>query len=87
MAQPARVEFDKNQAAWQCRRGMLELDLLLKSFVDKDFDKLDENERIALKKLLEYPDNLLLEYLLGRLVPSEDQLARVVDKIRFTSET
>ncbi len=30
---------------WQCRRGMLELDLLLNNFVDKKVDELTRNKK------------------------------------------
>jgi antitoxin CptB len=45
--------------AWRCRRGMLELDLLFKSFVKTDLPLLNEAELNALDGLLDLPDNEL----------------------------
>ena len=68
--------------AWQCRRGMSELDLLLQQFLDCSYPTLSINEQMEFVHLLEYPDQLLLEYLLGRMVPSDPALALLVSRIR-----
>ena len=67
---------------WQCRRGMRELDLLLQGFFERAYEFADENVRCAFRELLEYPDQLLFEYLMGRMVPIEPSLADVVARIR-----
>lgn len=43
--------------AWRCRRGMLELDIVLQSFVNKQFDTLNMGELEAFDDMLELPDN------------------------------
>ena len=68
--------------AWQCRRGMRELDLLLQQFLDRSYATLAVNEQMDFVRLLEYPDQLLYEYLLGRMVPSDQALAALVVRIR-----
>ena len=67
---------------WQCRRGMRELDLLLQGFFERAYELADEDVRRAFRELLEYPDQLLLEYLMGRMAPIESYLADVVARIR-----
>ncbi len=67
---------------WQCRRGMLELDLLLQAFLDGQFDTLNAPEQQAFSDLLGYPDTVLLEYMLGRMIPTDKAIADVVAKIR-----
>jgi len=67
---------------WQCRRGMRELDLLLQGFFERAYEFADEDVRRAFRELLEYPDQLLLEYLMGRMAPIEPHLADVVARIR-----
>ena len=80
VAERERVEL--NRLRWQCRRGMLELDLLLQHFVDCCAPDLDRAERRLLQALLEYPDQLLLTYLLGESVPTDTRLAALVQRIR-----
>ena len=67
---------------WQCRRGMRELDILLQGFFERAYESADEEVRRAFRELLEYPDQLLLEYLMGRMLPFEPALADVVARIR-----
>ncbi len=38
---PGDLALDETRLRWQCRRGMLELDLLLNNFVDKKIDSLE----------------------------------------------
>ena len=67
---------------WQCRRGMLELDLVLQSFLDQRYDQADAEERRAFETLLNYPDPLLLEYVMGHMMPADPALAHVVTRLR-----
>lgn len=73
------------RVAWQCRRGMKELDVLLEDFLEHQYDLLGLGERQAFEILLGYPDPLLLEYLMGRMMPVDKGIADVVIKIRRTS--
>jgi len=61
---------------------MRELDLLLQQFLDRSYATLAVNEQMDFVRLLEYPDQLLYEYLLGRMVPSDQALAALVVRIR-----
>ena len=67
---------------WQCRRGMLELDAMLQSFMEKGYDDLSEQQQKAFEILLQTPDQLLLEYLMGRTVPIDKDVAYVARCIR-----
>ncbi|MBT8134773.1 MAG: succinate dehydrogenase assembly factor 2, partial [Gammaproteobacteria bacterium] len=40
---------------WQCRRGMLELDLLLNNFVEKKARTLTDQQKQSFELLLSYP--------------------------------
>jgi len=64
---------------------MLELDLLLQEFCDQHLAELTSAECSTLECLLEEPDQQLLEYLLGRTVPADAGVARLVTKIRTTA--
>ena len=41
---------------WDCRRGMLELDMVLARFLEQDFERLTPQEVEAFKGLLGYSD-------------------------------
>jgi antitoxin CptB len=72
----------KSRLYWQCRRGMLELDSLLQGFFKRHIDELSQSQLSAFELLLQSPDDLLLEYLMGRTVPRDTGIADVVTKIR-----
>jgi antitoxin CptB len=61
---------------------MLELDLLLRDFLDERYDGLNEAEQAAFRALLVYPDAELIEWLMGRSTPMDGEIAHVVQRIR-----
>lgn len=67
---------------WRCRRGMLELDLVLQRFLERRLHLLDPSELAALDTLLMYPDNDLFELVMGRREPGEGRLQPVLRLIR-----
>ena len=70
---------------WQCRRGMLELDLLLNNFVDKKVEVLTQQQKKSFELLLSYPDQTLLDLLLGNTVSSDPSISTLVLQIQSTS--
>ena len=54
---------------WQCRRGMLELDLVLNRFVEQDLSKFTSLELQVFGQLLDEPDIRLLEWVMGQVEP------------------
>jgi antitoxin CptB len=67
---------------WRCRRGLLELDVVLKNFLDQGYASLTSAEQEAFDKLLVVPDNILWAYLQGSENPPEKELSQIVSKIR-----
>ncbi len=61
---------------------MLEVDLLLNRFLDVGYGDLTDAQKSVFGDLLEYPDQILLEWLMGRQRPADGGLAYVVDRIR-----
>lgn len=56
---------------WRCRRGLLELDIVLEHFVVSRFDALAEGEQAQFIALLEMPDNELWDMIAGRIEAPE----------------
>ncbi|NDH09151.1 MAG: succinate dehydrogenase assembly factor 2 family protein [Gammaproteobacteria bacterium] len=65
----SELELEKARFLWRCRRGMLELDLLLGRFMEQGFHQLDETQRALFRELLEEPDPDLYAWLMGYQVP------------------
>ena len=72
---------------WQCRRGMLELDLLLNNFVDKKIENLSPQQKESFELLLSYPDQTLLDLLLGNSISSDILLSEIIKEIQSTPFT
>ncbi len=52
-----------NRIKWKCRRGMRELDLLLREFATRNLEKLDETNLKILDEVLDYDDQSLFDYI------------------------
>ena len=67
---------------WRCRRGMHELDGVLESFAQRALATLDARDLALFERILDLPDPELIAYLLGRSVPADPDIARLVERIR-----
>ena len=67
---------------WRCRRGTLELDLLLTRYLESAYPQADEIEKQHFQKLLDLQDPEILSYLMGNCLPEPEWLAAIVKKIR-----
>ena len=67
--------------SWQCRRGMLELDLILKQFLDNDYIHLNYNEKLLFNELLGHNDQDLQQWLLNKTSPVDSRLLKIIDLI------
>lgn len=66
---------------WQCRRGMLELDLLLLAFLDKSYLKLSASEQYLFEQLLTYSDHELYQYLIKYQAIENEQMQALIKRI------
>jgi antitoxin CptB len=57
---------DMDRIRWQCRRGLLEMDLILQRFLAEDFDSLTPDEVALFKELLGEVDTVLLAWVMGQ---------------------
>lgn len=48
---------------WRCRRGLLELDIILQRFLDQYYGQLDESQLKTFETLLSLPDNELWDII------------------------
>jgi antitoxin CptB len=67
---------------WNCRRGLLENDLMLDHFLRRRADRIDSLELERLNRLLEYDDNSLWDLLSGRASCEDAGLQAAVEAIR-----
>jgi antitoxin CptB len=75
------MDNDQGRLRWRCRRGMKELDLLLRGYVDAEYPHALPEQQEAFRRLLECPDPLIYDYLLGRTSPPDQVLAALIQRI------
>ena len=66
---------------WRCRRGIRELDSLLRPFAEDCYDELSPLDKTRLQTLLGYQDNQILDWILGREIADREGLQSLVDSI------
>jgi len=71
----------KNKAYWRSRRGMQELDVLLIPFVENHLHTLPEALQVAYLEFIDREDWELFDWLQGREVPEQEQMATLVEKV------
>jgi antitoxin CptB len=67
--EPVIGDLERRRLRWRARRGMLENDLIIGRFLDREGDVLGIPEILALEALLDLPDNELIDLLLARKDP------------------
>jgi antitoxin CptB len=67
---------------WQCRRGMLELDVALLRFLDEEFASLDAAGQATFARMLAAQDQTLHGWIMGSAVPEEEEMQQLVACIR-----
>ncbi|CEK10603.1 FAD assembly factor SdhE [Legionella hackeliae] len=73
----------KAKFLWQCRRGMLELDLILARFANNYLEKLTDEQLDAFDKLLGCIDPELYSWLMGYETPNDKDLVEIVEFIKL----
>ncbi|WP_198264682.1 succinate dehydrogenase assembly factor 2 [sulfur-oxidizing endosymbiont of Gigantopelta aegis] len=73
---------NKDRLRWQCRRGMLELELFLNDFLENDYENLSTDKKSDFVDLLKVIDPVLFDYLMGTDEPDDHGLRDIVQTIR-----
>ena len=74
-----------SELKWRCRRGMLELDILLNSYLDKNYNTMSQQQGDIFSEVLDYPDQVLFDLLLGNMQSSDARVSRLVSEIQRIS--
>jgi len=74
-----------SELKWRCRRGMLELDILLNGYLDKNYNTMSKQQGDIFSEVLDYPDQVLFDLLLGNMQSSDARVNRLVSEIQRIS--
>lgn len=70
------------RARWRCRRGLLELDIVLLRFMDRYYMQLDEQGLEQFEQLLALPDNDLWDLITRKQVITNDNLRPILELLQ-----
>ena len=79
---PATTNGELGKVRWHCRRGLLELDLILEQFNRRHLAALDAGQLARFKELLAFPDNDLLDLVMGRAAVPDVRLEPLLKLLR-----
>lgn len=86
LATQSMSEVELRRLSWRCRRGMLELDIVLQRFAEHQLATLDVAELSAFDILLDFPDNEFLDVVTEKLniaaALSTPAMQRLITKLR-----
>jgi len=74
--------IEYHRIRWHCRRGLLELDLVLNRFLESRYRQLTSDQKGALSRLLDLPDNDLWDLVIGRAETDDAGCAEIVGMLR-----
>ena len=79
---PAFDETAKRRIRFQTRRGLLELDILLGRFMDKEFQHLSDDELAVFVEMLDLPDQEFLALVNEKEEAGKPYFVPLLEKIR-----
>lgn len=75
-------EMRTRRMLWRCRRGLLELDLVLAEFVRQHYPHLTRRHALAFEQLLDYGDNELWGLVTGLEANRDKDHRQVLELLR-----
>lgn len=72
------MKLKKSMIQWACRRGMLELDIIINNFFDNKFDSLNSLQKKLFFKMLMHEDNCLYQWLIYNKKPKNKNIYKIV---------
>ena len=76
------MSINRGRLRWQCRRALLELDLLLERFLERDFDRLSDDQLAVLEDMLRCDDHDLWAMVNGSAPCREQRWQEMIDRLR-----
>ena len=76
------MTLNKGRVRWQCRRALLELDLVFARFLEREFDRLTDGQLADLEDLLRCDDYELWAMVNGSEPCGDDRWKEMIDLLR-----
>ena len=72
----------KSRLLWRCRRGIKEMDIIFQDFINHSYDQLTDDEKNAFSRLLDEQDLDILNWIMGKDKPYDNELVNIINIIR-----
>jgi antitoxin CptB len=72
----------KSRLLWRCRRGIKEMDIIFQDFINHSYDQLTDDEKNAFSRLLDEQDLDILNWIMGKDKPYDNELVNIINTIR-----
>ena len=76
------MTLNRGRVRWQCRRALLELDLVFTRFLERHFDRLTDGQLADLEDLLLVEDHDLWAMINGSKPVTDDRWKEMVELLR-----
>ncbi len=73
---------DYRHLAWQCRRGLKELDVFFDPFYKEHFNQLTDAQKQTFARLMTCEDIDLFDWIMGNAIPEDEELKAILDVIK-----
>ncbi len=73
---------EKSRLLWHCRRGIREMDILFREFIEQHYDDLNDDDKQSFSKLLNEADLDILNWIMEKDTPDTDELKNIISIIR-----
>lgn len=70
------------RARWRCRRGLLELDIVLQRFMDRHYSQLNDKDLQQFAALLDLSDNDLWDMVTSRKEPEDASMRPLLELLQ-----
>ena len=69
-----------NRIHWKCRRGMREIDLLMREFSRNSLEKLNSDDLLLFEEILNYDDQSLYDFIFKQVTLSNNLHEKFISK-------
>lgn len=73
---------ERSKLLWHCRRGIREMDILFREFIEQHYDNLSDDDKHSFSKLLDEADLDILNWIMEKDTPDTDELKNIISIIR-----
>ena len=78
------MSYEINKILWKCRRGMREIDLILREFSKSKLTKLKKDELLTFEEVLSYDDQKLYDFIFKNHTLDNDTHENFINKFLKT---